>query len=138
MWIVPNLENLNKHGFENTWNDTWRKEVENTWNTPWTKQIQADEVLPENMVVELLVNPLNQEEENQLFLYISIDGNVPETVDLCFALDILGEMISDGTVVYRKEEPPKTEDEVAAIKMKLDMLLAGQYDKASKKVTNKE
>lgn len=92
MLIVKDFEKLEKHGFKklHDWEDgaIWELILTNGDN--------------ENCI-SLLVNPYSTvHAENEMFVYAY--SNDETEMDMCANIDIVFEMISDGTIEYIKED----------------------------------
>lgn len=90
MLIVKDFEKLEKHGF-NKLND-------------WDEAIWELILINENdeNCISLLVNPYaTVHAENEMFVYAY--SNDETEMDMCAKIDIVFEMITDGTIEYVKE-----------------------------------
>lgn len=91
MLIVKDFEKLEKHGFKklNNWED----------GAIW-ELILANE--DDESCISLLVNPhATVHAENEMFVYAY--SNDEAEMDMCTKIDIVFEMIVDGTIEYVKE-----------------------------------
>ena len=98
MLIVKDFEKLEKHGFKKV--SSWKS------GDIWELILEKDE---NNNTISLLVNPLFTERaENEMFVYATTsesdqDDDEREDMDVSARIDIVFEMIADGTIEYIKE-----------------------------------
>ena len=90
MLIVKDFEKLEKHGF---------KKINSLKSGDIWELILATESYSDS--ISLLVNPLDTiHEKNEMFIYAFSENEI----DMCSRIDIVFEMLADGTVEYVKED----------------------------------
>ena len=92
MLIVKDFEKLEKHGFKklHDWDDG------NIWELILTNDDNEN-------CISLLVNPYAMiHAKNEMFVY-AYSNDITE-IDMCANIDIVFEMIADGTIEYVKED----------------------------------
>lgn len=93
MLIVKDFEKLEKHGFRKV--SSWKS------GDIWELILTKDDF---NNIISLLVNPLfTNGTKNEMFVYATSsnsDEEEREYIDMCANIDIVFEMIADGTIEY--------------------------------------
>lgn len=94
MLIVKDFEKLEKHGFKKL--SGYKDSV------IWEYMLETDD---NNNCISLLVNPYTTNHaENEMFIYGFSPGEDNVEMDMVARIDIVFEMIADGTIEYVKKE----------------------------------